>query len=119
MNIMKVSEVPKEPLSTPLFTGTGVTRQQILPDSKDFTVAIVNFPKGVRNKFHSHEGEQILIVTAGKGIVATEKEERMVTTGDVVLFPEGEKHRHGATKDSAFSHIYITRAGSSTTQLEK
>jgi len=51
--------------------------------------------------------------------VATEKEERIVTVGEVVLFPAGEKHWHGATRDSEFSHIVVTRAGSKTTQLEK
>ena len=44
--------------------------------------------------------------------MATEKEEKIVTTGDIVLFPAGEKHWHGATKDSEFSHIFITERGS-------
>jgi len=70
------------------------------------------------NKFHAHDHEQILIVTAGRGIVATEQEERVVKTGDVVLIPAGEKHWHGATEDSEFSHIYITNRESKLTQLE-
>jgi quercetin dioxygenase-like cupin family protein len=73
----------------------------------------------VRNKFHTHDGDQVLIIIAGKGIVATEREERVVTVGEVVLFPAGEKHWHGATKDSEFSNIGVTKAGSKTTQLEK
>jgi quercetin dioxygenase-like cupin family protein len=89
-----------------------------VPDSKELNVNIVNFGKGVRNKFHAHDSEQILIVTAGKGIVATEEEERVVTEDDVVLIPAGEKHWHGATTDSEFSHIYVTKAGSALTQLE-
>ena len=118
MKIVKMGEVSKEPIARPLFTGPDVTRQVLLPDSKEFTVNIVNFGKEVRNKFHAHDSEQILIVTAGTGIVATKKEERVVTEGDVVLIPAGEKHWHGATKDSEFSHIYVTRAGSELTQLE-
>ncbi len=55
---------------------------------------------------------------AGKGIVATEKEERVVTVGEVVLFPAGEKHWHGATKHSEFSHIVVTKTDSKTTQQE-
>jgi quercetin dioxygenase-like cupin family protein len=51
-----------------------VTRQTLLPDSKEFNCNVVNFGKGVRNKFHSHDHEQILIVTAGEGIIATETE---------------------------------------------
>ncbi len=118
MKVTKMSEVPKEPLINPLFTGPDVTVQALVPDSKDYNINIVNFGKAVRNKFHTHDVDQVLIVTAGAGIVATEKGERVVTVGDVILIPAGEKHWHGATKDSEFSHIFVTRTGSSTVQLE-
>lgn len=118
MKIVQINKVPKEPYLNPVFTGTDVKMQAILPDSKEYRINIVHFGKGVRNKFHAHDSEQILIVTAGKGIVATEQEERIVTVGDVIFIPNGEKHRHGATKDSEFSHIYILRQGSKLTQLE-
>ena len=118
VKIVKISEVYKEPYARPLFTGPDVTRQVLVPDSKEFNVNIVNFGKGVRNKFHAHDSEQILIVTAGRGVVATEKEEMVVTEGDVIHIPAGQKHWHGATEDSEFSHIYVTRVGSQVTQLE-
>jgi quercetin dioxygenase-like cupin family protein len=118
MKIVKISEVYKEPYARPLFTGPDVTRQVLAPDSKEFNVNIVNFGKGVRNKFHAHDSEQILIVTTGRGIVATEKKEMVVAEGDVVHIPAGEKHWHGATDDSDFSHIYVTIVGSQVTQLE-
>ena len=119
MKIVNVSQVSKEPNSGPLFTGPDVTRQVLVPDSKEFNVNLVNFGKGVRNKFHSHDSEQILIITAGKGIVATEREERVVTPGDIIFFTAGEKHWHGATKESEFSHIYVSRLGNKLTQLEE
>ena len=118
MKIVKMDDVTKAPVESPLFTGSDVTRQDFFPESHDFTASIVNFGKGVRNKFHAHDCEQILIVTGGKGIVSTEKEEKMVTEGNIILIPAGEKHWHGATKDSAFSHIFITRGGHKTTRLE-
>lgn len=118
MKVIKIDKVTKESFVKPLFTGSDVTKQDLLPESREFTASVVNFGKGVRNKFHSHDGEQILIITRGKGIVATEKEEIIVTQGDIVSFPAGEKHWHGATQDSEFSHIFITRAGHKTTQLE-
>lgn len=118
MKIVRMSEVPKEPLVTPLFTGIDVTRQSLVADSKDLRVGIVNFGKGIRNKFHSHDGDQVLIIIAGKGIVATEEVEKVVTVGEIVLFPAGEKHWHGAMQDSEFSHIVISRAGVKMTQLE-
>ena len=119
MRVVKISQVKKEPFKNPLFTGPDVTRQVLLPDSKEFDVNVVNFGKGVRNKFHCHDSEQILVVTFGKGIIATETEEKVITTGDVVIIPGGEKHWHGATKDSKFSHIYVSRLGSKLTQLEE
>ncbi|MFB3883998.1 MAG: cupin domain-containing protein [Thermodesulfobacteriota bacterium] len=114
MKIVKVSQVSKEKYIHPIFTGPDVTRQDLLPESKDFNIAVVNFGKGTRNKLHTHDSDQVLIITAGKGIVATEKEEKIVTVGDIILFRAGEKHWHGATKESEFSHIYVTRAGSET-----
>jgi quercetin dioxygenase-like cupin family protein len=92
MRVTKINEVRKESLSGPLFTGPDVTRQVLLPDSKEFNVNVVNFGKGVRNKFHSHDSKKILVVTFGKGIIATETEEKVITTGDVVIIPGGEKH---------------------------
>jgi len=118
MKIVSIREVVKEPFLHPIFTGPDVTRQLLVPDSKEFSVNLINFGKGVRNKFHSHDSEQVLIVTSGKGIVATEKEERVVTEGDIILVPQGEKHWHGATPDSEFSHIYVTRLGSVLTRME-
>ena len=117
MKVVKMDQVIKEPFEHPVFTGRDVTRQVVLPESQEFTANIVSFGKGVSNKFHAHDGEQILIVTHGRGIVATQSEERMVGEGDVILIPAGEKHRHGATKDSEFSHLFITRKQYKTTIL--
>ena len=118
MRVVKMKDVPKAPFVTPLFTSEEVTIQPLIPEGGDYNMNVVNFGKGVRNKFHTHESDQILIITEGKGIVATEKEERVVSVGEIILFPAGEKHWHGATDDSEFSHIYITRAHSKTTQVE-
>lgn len=111
MNIVSMKDVPKTQRTNPLFTGGDVTMQPLIPEGGDYNMSIVNFGKGIRNKFHIHECDQILIVTAGTGIVATENEQRTVTVGDVILFPKGEKHWHGATEDTEFSHIYITKTG--------
>jgi len=119
MRVVKFSEVKKEPFKNPIFTGPDVTRQALLPDSKEFDVSVVNFGKGVRNKFHAHDSEQILVVTFERGMIATKTEEKVIIRGDVVIIPAREKHWHGATKDSEFSHIYVSRLGSKLTQLEE
>jgi quercetin dioxygenase-like cupin family protein len=118
MKVINMNKVSKEVFIHPIFTGREVTRQVLLPESKEYVVNIINFGKGVRNKFHAHEYEQILIVTDGKGVVATEKEEKVVTVGDIVLIPAGEKHWHGSGGDSEFSHIFVVRAGDKMNQLE-
>jgi quercetin dioxygenase-like cupin family protein len=113
------SAVPAEPATSPLFTGE-VSRQPILtPEmSQHFNLGIVNFPAGVRNKMHTHSSDQVLFVTAGTGIIATETEEKEITVGDIVHITADEKHWHGATPHSDFSHIALTAKGSTTTQVE-
>jgi quercetin dioxygenase-like cupin family protein len=119
MDVVNIEKVPKKPLITPLFTGNEVAIQPLLPDDeRGYTMSVVSFGKGVRNKFHAHDTDQILIVTAGRGYVATESEKREVTVGDIVVFPAGEKHWHGATDESDFSHIFIRPKSGQTTQLE-
>jgi quercetin dioxygenase-like cupin family protein len=119
MKVIKVAQVAKEPQTNPLFTGP-VTMQPVVGSelSKRFMVRQVNFGRGVRNKFHSHTIEQVLIVTEGKGIVATDKEEVTVGPGDIIFIPAGEKHWHGAAKGAVFSHLYVMSPDSQTKQLE-
>ena len=51
------------------------------------------------NVFHVHDVDQVLYVTAGEGIIATETEEITIRPGDFVVIPAGEKHWHGATPE--------------------
>jgi quercetin dioxygenase-like cupin family protein len=118
MRVTKLSEVRKESAASNLFTGSDVTRQVLFPDSKEYNVNVVQFGKRIRNKFHAHDSEQILLVASGNGMIGTGTEEKVISVGVVVIIPAGEKHRHCATKDSEFSHIYVSRLGSKLTQLE-
>ena len=66
------------------------------------------FAPGARTAWHTHPLGQTLIITAGCGRVQREHgpvEE--VHPGDVIWFPPGEKHWHGATLTEAMSHIAI------------
>jgi quercetin dioxygenase-like cupin family protein len=103
MKLFKLTQITKEPQVSPIFTGP-VTMQTIIGGdlSKRFLIRNVNFGRGIRNKLHSHNIEQVLIVTEGKGIVATDKEEISVVLGDIIFVPVGEKHWHGATNGSTF-----------------
>lgn len=83
-------------------------------DNIDIGVSNVNFEPGCRNNWHiHHNGFQILLVTAGEGWYQEEgKPAQLLKPGDVVAIHEGVKHWHGATKDSWFSHIAITKGES-------
>ena len=111
MKVVKPNDVQEEPFRHPLFTSDDATRQSLLPESVEYEIHQVNFGRGVSLKLHAHSNEQILIATAGKGIVATETEEMVVLPGDVAYFPAGEPHWHGAAPDSEHSHIYIYLKG--------
>jgi len=120
MKVWKISQVKKEPNTSPMFTGPVTMQNVVGPElSKRFTIRQVNFDTGVRNKFHTHSIEQVLICTEGHGIVATDKEQIAVGPGDIVFIPADEKHWHGAAKGATFSHLYVMSPDSKTTQIEQ
>ena len=70
--------------------------------------ASVTFEPGARTAWHTHPLGQTLIVTAGTGWVQCEGETRHeIYPGDVVWFPYGVRHWHGATLTTAMTHISI------------
>lgn len=72
------------------------------------TGASVTFEPGARTAWHTHPLGQTLIVTAGCGRVQCEGgtiEE--IRPGDVVWFPPGEKHWHGASPNTSMTHIAV------------
>jgi quercetin dioxygenase-like cupin family protein len=117
--VKKISDIEKVPAASALFTGD-VQRQVVFQpgDGQTFNFGIVNFSAHSRNKFHKHTTDQLLLITEGTGVVATDDEEQTVTAGDVVLIPAGENHWHGAPGDTAMSHIAITGKNSQTEQTE-
>jgi quercetin dioxygenase-like cupin family protein len=73
--------------------------------------ASVTFEPGARTAWHTHPLGQTLIVTAGVGRAQRwggPVEE--IRPGDVVWFPPGEKHWHGAAPTTAMTHIAIQEA---------
>jgi quercetin dioxygenase-like cupin family protein len=70
--------------------------------------ATVTFEPGARTAWHTHPLGQTLIVSAGVGRAQRwggPVEE--IRPGDVVWFPPGEKHWHGATATTAMTHIAL------------
>ena len=93
-----------------------------LATSKELNCPIFNvtFEPGCRNNWHKHEGGQLLICVAGRGLYQERGHAPVVMTpGTVVEIPPNAEHWHGATADSWFSHAAIeTNPGSKSTWLE-
>ena len=78
------------------------------PEPARVAGASVTFEPGARTAWHTHPLGQTLVVTAGLG-----RAQRWggpieeIRPGDVVWFPPGEKHWHGASPKTAMTHIAI------------
>ncbi|HWJ76112.1 MAG TPA: cupin domain-containing protein [Kaistia sp.] len=71
----------------------------------------VTFEPGARTAWHTHPLGQTLIVTSGLGRAQREGGPIVdLHPGDVVWFPPGEKHWHGASPQTAMTHIAIHEA---------
>jgi quercetin dioxygenase-like cupin family protein len=70
--------------------------------------ASVTFEPGARTAWHTHPLGQTLIVTSGIGRVQSAGGPIVeIRPGDVIWFPPGEKHWHGASPKVAMTHIAI------------
>ena len=73
--------------------------------------ASITFEPGARTAWHNHPLGQTLIVTMGCGLVQSwGGPVKYLRPGDVVWCPPGEKHWHGATPNTAMTHIAILEA---------
>ena len=78
------------------------------PEPARVAAASVTFEPGARTAWHTHPLGQTLVVTAGCGLAQREGGLiEQIRPGDVISFPPGEKHWHGATASTALTHIAI------------
>jgi quercetin dioxygenase-like cupin family protein len=109
MDIRRIGSQPSNKGLADYFTG--VVRIDSLFKAEESTRAVgasVTFEPGARTAWHTHPLGQTIIITAGCG--RAQKwggpiEE--IRPGDVVWFPPGEKHWHGASPTTAMTHIAI------------
>lgn len=91
------------------------------PDPARAAGASVTFEPGARTAWHTHPLGQTLIVTSGHGWAQRDGGPiEDIRPGDVIWFPPGERHWHGATPTTAMTHIAIQEKlnGSPVTWLE-
>ena len=109
MQIRRAGSQPSAKGSADWFTGN-VRIDPMFPVTAPSRVSggHVTFEPGARSNWHTHPLGQTLIITSGLGWVQREGgpiEE--VRPGDIVWFPPGLKHWHGATPTTAMTHIAI------------
>ena len=109
MEIIRAGTAPSGKGPTDWFTGTVRIDPLFNPiDKARVQGAQVTFEPGARTSWHTHPLGQTLIVTSGRGCVQRwggPIEE--IHPGDVVWFAPGEKHWHGASAQTAMTHIAI------------
>ena len=109
MQIKRIGSEPSRKAPADYFTGT--VRMDPLfqaPEPARAGAGSVTFEPGARTAWHTHPLGQTLIIVSGFGWVQREGgpvEE--VRPGDVVWFPPGLKHWHGASPTTAMTHIAI------------
>jgi quercetin dioxygenase-like cupin family protein len=109
MEIKKNGSQPSAKGPTDWFTGTVRIDPLFQPnEARRAGAATVTFEPGARTAWHTHPLGQTLIVTTGCGRVQREGSPvEEIRPGDVVWFPPGEKHWHGAAPTTAMTHIAV------------
>ena len=122
LRITRAGSQPSAKGPADFFTGT-VRVDPMFPATAPSRVSggHVTFEPGARSAWHTHPVGQTLVITSGFGFVQQwggPKQE--VRTGDIVWFPPGLKHWHGASSTTAMTHIAIQEAveGSAVDWLE-
>ncbi|HCT7985693.1 TPA: cupin domain-containing protein [Serratia liquefaciens] len=123
MKIQRSGSQPSRPGPEEYFTGK-VRIDAPFAGSEPARVggATVTFEPGTRTAWHTHPLGQTLIVTQGRGWIQLWGEEiQEMNQGDIVWIPEDVKHWHGATPDTAMTHIAIAESlnGSPVDWMEK
>lgn len=74
------------------------------------------YQPGARSAWHTHDGEQALVVVTGRGLVRRwgDSTATSIGPGDWVHVQPGEKHWHGAAPDDTLVHFAITASGGTT-----
>jgi quercetin dioxygenase-like cupin family protein len=109
MTITRAGSQPSQKGPADWFTGTvRIDPLFTAPSPARAAGATVTFEPGARTAWHTHPLGQTLIVLSGVGLVQLEGGEvEQIRPGDVVWFPPGVRHWHGASPKTAMTHIAI------------
>jgi quercetin dioxygenase-like cupin family protein len=112
MNITPIGQTKTVRATAAYFTGTAWQDPIIeAPAPARVRASRVTFEPGARTAWHTHPLGQTLQILSGVGLVQTEGGPvREVHAGDVVWFPPGEKHWHGASPTIGMVHLAMQEA---------
>ncbi len=104
----------EESKNDPMVNQGPVYRALVVDGNKSggYNIAIVKYDSSSKLQWHTHDSEQIIYGTEGKGILATRTKENIVDPGTVVVVLAGEEHYHGAAPGNSFTHIAFYRGSS-------
>ncbi len=107
MIIKRARDAERRMRSGDLFIGEHEYRSAVGAESRQFRISEMTFRDGTRTKLHVHDSEQVILVTAGQGIVASADAEQRIAAGDVAVIPAGEAHWHGSIRGEAVTQWSI------------
>ena len=120
MKVFTLAGREAEPLDPANFTGEGtLVRMLGVCEGPAINAYTVTFQPGTRTAWHTHTGTQLLVITAGTCRFQKDGEPvQEAGAGSIVSFGANERHWHGATADTAATHIALN-VDASTDWFEK
>src|ERR1700737_975527 len=122
MKVVTLKDIPNVPMegAEPIEGYAGPvsrSRQTVIQPggSANYNCSGVNFSQGCTTGWHTHSCDQILVVTSGSGMVATEHEQREINVGDVVHIRAGDRPWPGAKANTTRGDLTIPAVGGQAT----
>jgi quercetin dioxygenase-like cupin family protein len=111
MHLVRVAERRHSPNEE----ASGTVRLERLLDAQQpdgARLALVHFHDGAVTHWHTHPGEQILLVVSGVcRYGSAHGVQGEAHPGDTIYVAPGEKHWHGAARGHDMSHLSVTTVG--------
>jgi quercetin dioxygenase-like cupin family protein len=114
VRVVHIGRPPPAEQQGPLFDGRVLAQPLVADEARVLRLGAITFVDGARTRLHHHDFDQVVVVTEGRGILATANEEHHVGPGDVVFVPADEPHWHGAETGASMTHVTINLVGTTT-----
>jgi len=87
----------------------------VLRNETETRASVVRFWPGARTGWHTHAGDQLLLIIDGKGLIVSSDAVISASPGMIVRVQAGESHWHGARAADGMSHLAISTGASTYT----